>query len=139
MTISCDWADSPAKGIVAAKAVPLSSAARSSQSQSSCDKCTCTYTCAYTYTFPTEVIFSYILHIGALGPGLPFAYLLSACLRGVMWCGGLVMLEGASAASVTIGSSAAAALLGIAVLLGFLASALGCNTQTYQMNPNDIK
>lgn len=37
---------------------------------------------------------------------------------------GLVLLEGAAAASVTIGSSAAAALLGIAVLLGFLASNL---------------
>lgn len=37
---------------------------------------------------------------------------------------GLVLLEGAAAASVTIGSSAAAALLGIAVLSGFLASNL---------------
>ena len=47
-----------------------------------------------------------------------------------------MLLEGAATASVTIGSSAAAALLGIAVLLGFLASALGC-TRPYQMNPND--
>ena len=39
-----------------------------------------------------------------------------------------MLLNGAAAASVTIVSSAAAALLGIAVLLGFLASALGCNT-----------
>ena len=39
-------------------------------------------------------------------------------------CGGLVVLEGAAAAIVTIGSSAVAALLGLAVLLGFFASAL---------------